>query len=48
LLKEAGLSYQKPLCSGTKADEDEQEEFHDKLKNVVRDGRHSSLYRLNL
>ena len=32
LLKEAGLSYQKPRPSAAEADEDEQEEFHDKLK----------------
>jgi transposase len=32
LLKEAGLSYQKPRRTAAEADEDEQEEFHDKLK----------------
>jgi transposase len=32
LLKEAGLSYQIPRRSGAEADEDEQEEFHDKFK----------------
>jgi transposase len=32
LLKEAGLSYQKPRHTAVEADEDEQEEFHDKLK----------------
>ncbi len=32
LLKEAGLSYQKPRRSDAEADEDEQEEFHDELK----------------
>jgi len=32
LLKEAGLSYQKPRRSAAEADEDEQEEFRNKLK----------------
>ena len=32
LLKEAGLSYQKPRRSAAEADENEQEEFHDQLK----------------
>jgi transposase len=32
LLKEAGLSYQKPFCSAVEADEAEQEAFHDELK----------------
>jgi transposase len=32
LLKEAGLSYQKPRRKAAEADEDEQEEFHDTLK----------------
>jgi len=32
LLKEAGLSYQKPRRSAAEADEDEQAEFHDELK----------------
>ena len=32
LLKEAGLSYQKPRRSAAEADEDEQEEFYDELK----------------
>ena len=32
LLKEAGLSYQKPRRSAAEADESEQEEFHDELK----------------
>ncbi|ADB63320.1 Transposase and inactivated derivatives-like protein (plasmid) [Haloterrigena turkmenica DSM 5511] len=32
LLKEAGLSYQKPRRSAAEADEDEQDEFHDELK----------------
>ena len=32
LLKEAGLSYQKPRRSAAETDEDEQEEFHDTLK----------------
>jgi len=32
LLKEAGLSYQKPRRSAAEADEDEQEEFHDEHK----------------
>ncbi|WP_338035957.1 winged helix-turn-helix domain-containing protein [Halobacterium salinarum] len=32
LLKEAGLSYQKPRRSAAEADEDDQEEFHDELK----------------
>jgi transposase len=32
LLKEAGLSYQKPRRSAAEADESEQEDFHDELK----------------
>jgi transposase len=32
LLKEAGLSYQKPRRSAAESDEDEQEEFRDELK----------------
>ncbi len=32
LLKEAGLSYQKPRRRAAEADEDDQEEFHDELK----------------
>jgi transposase len=32
LLKEAGLSYQKPRRSAAEADEDEHEAFHDELK----------------
>jgi len=32
LLKEAGLSYQKPRRSAAEADEDDQEAFHDELK----------------
>ena len=32
LLKEAGLSYQKPRRKAAEADEDEQEAFHDELK----------------
>ena len=32
LLKEAGLSYQKPRRSAAEADEDEQETFHEELK----------------
>ena len=32
LLKEAGLSYQKPRRSAAEADESDQEEFHDELK----------------
>jgi len=32
LLKEAGLSYQKPRRKAAEANEDEQEEFHDTLK----------------
>jgi transposase len=32
LLKEAGLSYQKPRRSAAEADEDEQEAFHDEFK----------------
>jgi len=32
LLKEAGLTYQKPHRSAAEADENEQEEFHDELK----------------
>jgi transposase len=32
LLKEAGLSYQKPRRSAAEADEDEQEEFHEEFK----------------
>jgi transposase len=32
LLKEAGLSYQKPRRSAAEADEDEKKEFHDEFK----------------
>jgi len=32
LLKEAGLSYQKPRRSAAEADDDEHEAFHDELK----------------
>jgi transposase len=32
LLKEAGLSYQKPGCSAAESDGSEQEEFRDELK----------------
>jgi len=32
LLKEAGLSYQKPRCSAAEANEDNREEFHEELK----------------
>ena len=32
LLKEAGLSYQKPRRTAAEADEDDEEEFHDELK----------------
>ncbi len=32
LLKEAGLSYQKPRRTAAEADEDERDEFHDELK----------------
>jgi len=32
LLKEAGLSYQKPRRKAAEADEDEQEQFHDEFK----------------
>lgn len=32
LLKEAGLSYQKPRRSAAEADDDERKEFHDELK----------------
>jgi len=35
LLKEAGLSYQKPRRSAAEADEDEQEAFHDELKKAA-------------
>nr|WP_191452955.1 IS630 family transposase [Halogeometricum sp. CBA1124] len=37
LLKEAGLSYQKPRRSAAEADEDEQEAFHDELKKKRRE-----------
>jgi len=47
LLKEAGLSYQKPRRTAAEADEDEQEEFHDELKKAAGNGRHRSLYRPN-
>jgi hypothetical protein len=47
LLKEAGLSYQKPRRSAAKADEDEQEAFHNEIKKATEDGRHRSLYRPN-
>jgi transposase len=36
LLKEAGLSYQKPRQSAAKPDEDEQEKFNNELKNSGR------------
>ncbi len=36
LLKEAGLSYQKPRRSAAEADESEQERFHDELKKSSR------------
>jgi len=32
LLKEAGLSYQKPYRSATESGEDEQDEFYDEIK----------------
>ena len=37
LLKEAGLSYQKPRRSAAEADQDEQEEFYDVLKKKRRE-----------
>ncbi|MDS0297120.1 IS630 family transposase [Halogeometricum luteum] len=37
LLKEAGLSYQKPRRSAAEADEDEHEAFHDELKKKRRE-----------
>ena len=45
MLKEAGLSYQKPRRLAAEDDEDEQKEFRDNLKKAAGDGRHSSLYR---
>jgi transposase len=47
LLKEAGLTYQKPRRSAAEADEDEHEAFHDELKKASGDGRHRSLHRSN-
>jgi transposase len=47
LLKEAGLSYQKPRRKAAEADENEQEAFHDELKKAAATGRHRSLYRPN-
>jgi len=45
LLKEAGLSYQKPRRSAAEAEESGQEEFHDEIKNAIGDGRQNRLYR---
>jgi len=45
LLKETGLSYQKPRRSAAEADESDQAEFYEELKKASSDGRHSSLYR---
>jgi len=45
LLKEAGLSYQKPRRSAAEADEDEKETFREDLKKAAGDGRHRSLHR---
>jgi transposase len=48
LLKEAGLSYQKPRRKAAEADENEQEAFYDELKKkAAGDGRHGSLHRPN-
>jgi transposase len=47
LLKESGLSYQKPRRSAAEADQDEQEQFHDELKKAAGDRRHGSLHRPN-
>jgi transposase len=47
LLKEAGLTYQKPRRSGAEAEESDNEEFHAELKKASGDGRHSNLYRSN-
>ncbi|UHH26676.1 IS630 family transposase [Halobacterium noricense] len=37
LLKEAGLSYQKPRCTAAEADEDEQEQFHEEFQKKHRE-----------
>jgi hypothetical protein len=47
LLKEAGLSYQKPRRSAAEADADEQAVFCDKLKKAAGNGRYGSLSRPN-
>ncbi len=47
LLKEAGLSYQKPRRTAAESDADEQQMFREKLKKAAEDGRHRSLYRSN-
>jgi hypothetical protein len=48
LLKEAGLSYQKPRPTAAESDVEEQETFREELKKkAAGDGRHSSLYRSN-
>ncbi len=47
LLKEAGLSYQKPRRTAAESESDEQEPFREELKKAARDGRHSNLYRSN-
>jgi len=45
LLKEAGLSYQKPRRSAAEADADDREEFRDERKKGAGDGCHGSLHR---
>jgi transposase len=47
LLKEAGLSYQKPRRTAAESDAEEQETFRKELKKAAGDGRQSSLYRPN-
>ncbi len=47
LLKEAGLSYQKPRRTAAEADEDEREGSTKNSKKAAGAGRHRSLYRSN-
>nr|WP_246391899.1 transposase [Halosimplex pelagicum] len=47
MLKEAGLSYQKPRRTAAEAEESDQENFHDEIKKAAGNGRYSSLYRPN-
>ena len=45
LLKEAGLSYQKPRPANAKAEPEDREEFDETLKKAPGDGCHSSVHR---